>query len=60
MRIFAPDLQDRRDTGDVYTPSVARSSSCPDSNATLLSKEAKDLKGPYLLVPGIIKPVAKI
>ncbi|XP_043467162.1 sodium bicarbonate cotransporter 3 isoform X2 [Leptopilina heterotoma] len=47
--IFTQDLQDRHDTGDVYSPSVSRSSSCPASNAT---KDAKDLKGPYLLVPG--------
>ncbi|XP_076245511.1 na[+]-driven anion exchanger 1 isoform X3 [Calliopsis andreniformis] len=46
------NLQDRRETRDAYAPSVARSSSCPNSNTALLSKEAKDLKGPYLLVPG--------
>nr|XP_033341474.1 sodium-driven chloride bicarbonate exchanger isoform X5 [Megalopta genalis] len=45
------NLQERRDAGDAYAPSVARSSSCPNSNTALLSKEAKDLKGPYLLVP---------
>ncbi|XP_051158303.1 sodium-driven chloride bicarbonate exchanger isoform X2 [Leptopilina boulardi] len=47
--IFTQDLQDRHDPGDVYSPSVSRSNSCPASNAT---KDAKDLKGPYLLVPG--------
>ncbi|XP_043256739.1 electroneutral sodium bicarbonate exchanger 1 isoform X3 [Colletes gigas] len=46
------NLQERRDAGDAYAPSVGRSSSCPNSNTALLSKEAKDLKGPYLLVPG--------
>ncbi|XP_070523960.1 electroneutral sodium bicarbonate exchanger 1 isoform X4 [Cardiocondyla obscurior] len=46
------NLQDRRDPKDTYVPSVARSSSCPNSNTAPLSKEAKDLKGPYLLVPG--------
>ncbi|XP_017766033.1 PREDICTED: electroneutral sodium bicarbonate exchanger 1 isoform X2 [Eufriesea mexicana] len=46
------NLQGRRDARDAYAPSVARSSSCPNSNTALLSKEAKDLKGPYLLVPG--------
>ncbi|XP_043587373.1 electroneutral sodium bicarbonate exchanger 1 isoform X6 [Bombus pyrosoma] len=46
------NLQERRDARDAYAPSVARSSSCPNSNTALLSKEAKDLKGPYLLVPG--------
>ncbi|XP_076636149.1 na[+]-driven anion exchanger 1 isoform X4 [Colletes latitarsis] len=45
------NLQERRDAGDAYAPSVGRSSSCPNSNTALLSKEAKDLKGPYLLVP---------
>ncbi|XP_011875491.1 PREDICTED: sodium bicarbonate cotransporter 3 isoform X5 [Vollenhovia emeryi] len=46
------NLQERRDPKDTYVPSVARSSSCPNSNTAPLSKEAKDLKGPYLLVPG--------
>ncbi|XP_018376187.1 PREDICTED: electroneutral sodium bicarbonate exchanger 1 isoform X4 [Trachymyrmex cornetzi] len=46
------NLQERRDPKDTYVPSVARSSSCPNSNMAPLSKEAKDLKGPYLLVPG--------
>ncbi|XP_050448372.1 electroneutral sodium bicarbonate exchanger 1 isoform X3 [Cataglyphis hispanica] len=46
------NLQERRDPKDAYVPSVARSSSCPNSNTAPLSKEAKDLKGPYLLVPG--------
>ncbi|XP_018043640.1 PREDICTED: electroneutral sodium bicarbonate exchanger 1 isoform X3 [Atta colombica] len=46
------NLQERRDPKDIYVPSVARSSSCPNSNMAPLSKEAKDLKGPYLLVPG--------
>ncbi|XP_066588803.1 electroneutral sodium bicarbonate exchanger 1 isoform X2 [Prorops nasuta] len=50
------NLQERRETEDAYAlstvASVARSSSCPNSNTALLSKEAKDLKGPYLLVPG--------
>ncbi|XP_076245515.1 na[+]-driven anion exchanger 1 isoform X6 [Calliopsis andreniformis] len=50
--LLTSDLQDRRETRDAYAPSVARSSSCPNSNTALLSKEAKDLKGPYLLVPG--------
>ncbi|KAG7201565.1 hypothetical protein KM043_004313 [Ampulex compressa] len=50
--LLTSDLQERRDAGDAYAPSVARSSSCPNSNTALLSKEAKDLKGPYLLVPG--------
>ncbi|XP_012539970.1 electrogenic sodium bicarbonate cotransporter 1 isoform X2 [Monomorium pharaonis] len=45
------NLQERRDPKDTYVPSVARSSSCPNSNTAPLSKEAKDLKGPYLLVP---------
>ena len=52
--LLAPDLQEPRDTGDAYTPSVARSTSCPNSNTALLSKESKDLKGQYLLVPGTI------
>ncbi|XP_046822191.1 electroneutral sodium bicarbonate exchanger 1 isoform X4 [Vespa crabro] len=46
------NLQERRDVGDAYAPTVGRSSSCPNSNTALLSKETKDLKGPYLLVPG--------
>ncbi|XP_034173076.1 na[+]-driven anion exchanger 1 isoform X5 [Osmia lignaria lignaria] len=46
------NLQERREAVDAYAPAVARSSSCPNSNTALLSKEAKDLKGPYLLVPG--------
>ncbi|XP_015432862.1 PREDICTED: electroneutral sodium bicarbonate exchanger 1 [Dufourea novaeangliae] len=51
--LLTSDLQERRgDAGDAYAPSVARSSSCPNSNTALLSREAKDLKGPYLLVPG--------
>ncbi|XP_070523953.1 electroneutral sodium bicarbonate exchanger 1 isoform X1 [Cardiocondyla obscurior] len=50
--LLTSDLQDRRDPKDTYVPSVARSSSCPNSNTAPLSKEAKDLKGPYLLVPG--------
>ncbi|XP_043801302.1 sodium-driven chloride bicarbonate exchanger isoform X5 [Apis laboriosa] len=45
------NLQERRGR-DAYAPSVARSSSCPNPNTALLSKETKDLKGPYLLVPG--------
>ncbi|XP_067210783.1 electroneutral sodium bicarbonate exchanger 1 isoform X3 [Linepithema humile] len=45
------NLQERREPKDAYVPSVARSSSCPNSNTAPLSKEAKDLKGPYLLVP---------
>ncbi|XP_032689545.1 sodium-driven chloride bicarbonate exchanger isoform X3 [Odontomachus brunneus] len=45
------NLQERREPKDTYVPSVARSSSCPNSNTAPLSKEAKDLKGPYLLVP---------
>ncbi|XP_015178379.1 PREDICTED: electrogenic sodium bicarbonate cotransporter 1 isoform X3 [Polistes dominula] len=49
--LLTSDLQERRDPGDAYAPSVGRSSSCPNSNTALLSKEAKDLKGPYLLVP---------
>nr|XP_033341477.1 electroneutral sodium bicarbonate exchanger 1 isoform X8 [Megalopta genalis] len=52
LALLTSDLQERRDAGDAYAPSVARSSSCPNSNTALLSKEAKDLKGPYLLVPG--------
>ncbi|XP_018351038.1 PREDICTED: electroneutral sodium bicarbonate exchanger 1 isoform X3 [Trachymyrmex septentrionalis] len=50
--LLTSDLQERRDPKDTYVPSVARSSSCPNSNMAPLSKEAKDLKGPYLLVPG--------
>ncbi|KAK9308329.1 hypothetical protein QLX08_001751 [Tetragonisca angustula] len=50
--LLTSDLQERRDARDAYAPSVARSNSCPNSNTALLSKEAKDLKGPYLLVPG--------
>lgn len=51
--LLTSDLQERRDVGDAYAPAaVGRSSSCPNSNTALLSKEAKDLKGPYLLVPG--------
>ncbi|CAK9805669.1 Sodium-driven chloride bicarbonate exchanger [Anthophora quadrimaculata] len=50
--LLTSDLQERRDARDAYASSVARSSSCPNSNTALLSKEAKDLKGPYLLVPG--------
>ncbi|XP_011640842.1 electroneutral sodium bicarbonate exchanger 1 isoform X10 [Pogonomyrmex barbatus] len=50
--LLTSDLQERRDPKDTYVPSVARSSSCPNSNTAPLSKEAKDLKGPYLLVPG--------
>ncbi|XP_033208483.1 sodium bicarbonate cotransporter 3 isoform X1 [Belonocnema kinseyi] len=50
--MIAPDLQEPRDTGDVYSPSVACSTSCPDSHSVLMSKEARDLKGQYLLVPG--------
>ncbi|KYN09741.1 Sodium bicarbonate cotransporter 3 [Trachymyrmex cornetzi] len=49
--LLTSDLQERRDPKDTYVPSVARSSSCPNSNMAPLSKEAKDLKGPYLLVP---------
>ncbi|XP_070164518.1 electroneutral sodium bicarbonate exchanger 1 isoform X4 [Polyergus mexicanus] len=45
------NLQERREPKDAYVPSVARSSSCPNSDTAPLSKEAKDLKGPYLLVP---------
>ncbi|XP_043500632.1 electrogenic sodium bicarbonate cotransporter 1 isoform X5 [Polistes fuscatus] len=48
------NLQERREPGDAYAPSVGRSSSCPNPNTALLSKEAKDLKGPYLLVPAEI------
>ncbi|XP_076659018.1 na[+]-driven anion exchanger 1 isoform X6 [Halictus rubicundus] len=51
LGLFTSDLQERREPGDAYAPSVARSSSCPNSNTALLSREAKDLKGPYLLVP---------
>lgn len=50
--LLTSDLQERRGR-DAYAPSVARSSSCPNPNTALLSKETKDLKGPYLLVPGI-------
>ncbi|XP_043500633.1 electrogenic sodium bicarbonate cotransporter 1 isoform X6 [Polistes fuscatus] len=50
--LLTSDLQERREPGDAYAPSVGRSSSCPNPNTALLSKEAKDLKGPYLLVPG--------
>ncbi|XP_071569994.1 sodium-driven chloride bicarbonate exchanger isoform X4 [Temnothorax nylanderi] len=49
--LLTSDLQERREPKDTYVPSVARSSSCPNSNTAQLSKEAKDLKGPYLLVP---------
>ncbi|XP_026669419.1 electrogenic sodium bicarbonate cotransporter 1 isoform X3 [Ceratina calcarata] len=49
--LLTSDLQERRGVVDAYAPAVARSSSCPNSNTALLSKEAKDLKGPYLLVP---------
>lgn len=52
LALLTSDLQERREPGDAYAPSVARSSSCPNSNTALLSREAKDLKGPYLLVPG--------
>ncbi|XP_031369624.1 sodium bicarbonate cotransporter 3 isoform X15 [Apis dorsata] len=48
--LLTSDLQERRGR-DAYAPSVARSSSCPNPNTALLSKETKDLKGPYLLVP---------
>ncbi|XP_015118680.1 sodium-driven chloride bicarbonate exchanger isoform X3 [Diachasma alloeum] len=37
---------------DAYTPAVPRSTSCPNPNTALISKDSKDLKGPYLLVPG--------
>ncbi|XP_011703361.1 PREDICTED: sodium-driven chloride bicarbonate exchanger isoform X2 [Wasmannia auropunctata] len=51
--LLTSDLQERREPKDTYVPtSVSRSSSCPNSNTAPLSKEAKDLKGPYLLVPG--------
>ncbi|XP_014478577.1 PREDICTED: sodium-driven chloride bicarbonate exchanger isoform X5 [Dinoponera quadriceps] len=50
--LLTSDLQERREPRDTYMPPVARSSSCPNSNTAPLSKEAKDLKGPYLLVPG--------
>ncbi|XP_070164519.1 electroneutral sodium bicarbonate exchanger 1 isoform X5 [Polyergus mexicanus] len=50
--LLTSDLQERREPKDAYVPSVARSSSCPNSDTAPLSKEAKDLKGPYLLVPG--------
>ncbi|CAL1688446.1 unnamed protein product [Lasius platythorax] len=50
--LLTSDLQEPRDPKEAYVPSVARSSSCPNSNTAPLSKEAKDLKGPYLLVPG--------
>ncbi|XP_070164513.1 electroneutral sodium bicarbonate exchanger 1 isoform X2 [Polyergus mexicanus] len=49
--LLTSDLQERREPKDAYVPSVARSSSCPNSDTAPLSKEAKDLKGPYLLVP---------
>ncbi|XP_043500627.1 electrogenic sodium bicarbonate cotransporter 1 isoform X3 [Polistes fuscatus] len=52
--LLTSDLQERREPGDAYAPSVGRSSSCPNPNTALLSKEAKDLKGPYLLVPAEI------
>ncbi|XP_048508728.1 electrogenic sodium bicarbonate cotransporter 1 isoform X2 [Athalia rosae] len=52
------NLQERRPVGDAYVPAgddlrdgVSRSRSCPNPNTNLLSKEAKDSKGPYLLVP---------
>ncbi|XP_043287400.1 electrogenic sodium bicarbonate cotransporter 1 isoform X4 [Venturia canescens] len=54
QRLLTSDLQERpiNDTGEVYAPaSVIRSTSCPDQKTALISKEAKDLKGPYLLVP---------
>ncbi|XP_048508731.1 electroneutral sodium bicarbonate exchanger 1 isoform X4 [Athalia rosae] len=57
--LLTSDLQERRPVGDAYVPAgddlrdgVSRSRSCPNPNTNLLSKEAKDSKGPYLLVPG--------
>lgn len=51
--LLTSDLQERRDNEDVYMPAnVPRSTSCPHSNA--LTKDANDLKGQYLLVPGIV------
>ncbi|XP_014236719.1 electroneutral sodium bicarbonate exchanger 1 isoform X8 [Trichogramma pretiosum] len=50
--LLTTDFQERQtNNGDAYMPAVPRSTSCPNSNTALLSKEAKDLKGPYLLVP---------
>ncbi|XP_048508729.1 electrogenic sodium bicarbonate cotransporter 1 isoform X3 [Athalia rosae] len=56
--LLTSDLQERRPVGDAYVPAgddlrdgVSRSRSCPNPNTNLLSKEAKDSKGPYLLVP---------
>ncbi|XP_024935825.1 electrogenic sodium bicarbonate cotransporter 1 isoform X3 [Cephus cinctus] len=48
------NLQERRSADDAYAPvasNVARSTSCPNSNTALLSKEAVHQSGPYLLVP---------
>ena len=62
QRLLTSDLQERPagESGDAYMPAnaVARNTSCTQ-NTALISKEAKDLKGPYLLVPGTntIKPV---
>ncbi|XP_046607343.1 sodium-driven chloride bicarbonate exchanger [Neodiprion virginianus] len=58
--LLTSDLQERRPGGDSYVPAgdaglrdavVSRSRSCPSPDTSLLSKEAKDSKGPYLLVP---------
>ncbi|KAL7302224.1 hypothetical protein TKK_0004899 [Trichogramma kaykai] len=55
--LLTTDFQERQtNNGDAYMPAVPRSTSCPNSNTALLSKEAKDLKGPYLLVPDDIGP----
>lgn len=58
--LLTSDLQERPPVGDAYAPAgqvpkdtVSRSRSCPNPNTNLLAKEAKDSKGPYLLVPGI-------
>lgn len=48
--LFKPDLQEGQ--RNAYAPSVPRSTSFPGPNTDVPSKEAKDLKGPYLLVPG--------
>ncbi|XP_063993905.1 sodium bicarbonate cotransporter 3 isoform X9 [Diachasmimorpha longicaudata] len=48
--LLRSDLQAR--PSDAYSPAVPRSTSCPNPNTALISKDSKDLKGPYLLVPG--------
>ncbi|XP_011500555.1 PREDICTED: electroneutral sodium bicarbonate exchanger 1 [Ceratosolen solmsi marchali] len=52
--LLASDFQEHRNNRETYVPAVARSTSSPNSNTASISKEAKDLKGPYLLIPGIL------